>query len=432
MTLPPGVPSAPGPSAGYPEAALAWARHLRGGGSTPWLEFLAGHRLEEQGPRVGAGVPGAAQLELVRLLAARAHALASPPDPDRFTSLADDVFGRAVAGRGLGDRPLLWPPHRTAHHTVAPGRHGAPPIDPAALPVGELLRTAAGVVADQLVARGTVPRPPVHPPRGRPRAWAPLRRVRRYRVVGVPSGVERVRAALAGAGHPDGGPLGGRHAGPVFVVVDTLDELLAQAWAARVRQGARTRWRTYVGGWVARGELPRAAAVDDLAARWAQRVGAERVHVVAGAADAAPLVAAVLGVPPGPGAMASVGLLPPAQTDVVRRVNAVLRVRVTTDHRRALDRRLVTVLAAGGPVPAPGGLQVPHRHRSWAADAAERLADRLAAGGYPVHGDLGVLRRPAHGPVAPLASEVLEEMLGALSVLGGVAAQAHAAPGVRR
>jgi hypothetical protein len=104
-------------------------------------------------------------------------------------------------------------------------------------------------------------------------------------------------------------------------------------------------------------------------------------------------------------------------------------VRVPADDRRRLARRLAAVLAAGRTLPDPGMIRVPRRHRGWADDAAMRLADRLAAGGYPVHGDLGVLRRPAQGPAAPMATEVLEEMLRAVLLLGGVAAGVHAQGG---
>lgn len=116
---------------GYEAAVLSWADHLRSGGSTPWAEF------EPTGARTGE-VPGAAQLELVRLLAARWQG-------PGFEHLADRVLRRDAPGRGL---PRL--------HVVHPDAPRGPAVDPSDIPVDELLRVGSGVLADLALEAPTV------------------------------------------------------------------------------------------------------------------------------------------------------------------------------------------------------------------------------------------------------------------------------------
>ncbi len=182
----------------YDEAVLAWAQALRAGSTTPWSEFWP------TAPATSGGgpLPGAAQLELTRLLATRW----SGPG---FEQVADRVLHRERPGRGLArNLPLT--------HPEAPAGPGAPPVDPAELPVDELIRLGVGVLADLAVA---APRPP------RPRRvpWQRHRRPEPDPVV-PPSGVE---------------------------------DLLTRAWSARVRRGAGWRWGRYVAWCAGRDLLPR-------------------------------------------------------------------------------------------------------------------------------------------------------------------------------
>ena len=89
----------------------------------------------------GWSVPGAAQLERVRRLA-----LVSQLDGATFTRLADVVLHRSAPGRGLAQQPLSWPVREGA-----PRRFGAPPTDPSAVPVDELVRVAVGTLTELLL-----------------------------------------------------------------------------------------------------------------------------------------------------------------------------------------------------------------------------------------------------------------------------------------
>jgi hypothetical protein len=195
----------------YEAAVLSWADHLRSGGSTPWAEF------EPTGERTGV-VPGAAQLELVRLLAQRWEG----PGFDR---LADRVLRRDAPGRGL---PRL--------HVVHPDAPRGAVVDPADVPVDELLRIGSGVLADLALEA-----PPV--------------RARRTRDRALP------------------------------IVAPSFDELMTRAWARRVQRGSGARWRTFYGWWAGRDQLPPSVDV----ARLAQRLGKGRrpVEVYVGSAAAA-------------------------------------------------------------------------------------------------------------------------------------------------
>jgi hypothetical protein len=411
-----------GARAGYVPTVGAWADHLRAGGTTPWLDFCSTRQpvLARPGPPAGAdaaqqaSLPPAAQLELVRRLAVHADRSAGAAGTASFAALADQVLARPAPGRGAADRPPTWPDDPSAPDA----RRGAPPVDPSLLRTGELLRLGAGVVADLLAGsrpQGRAHRSPARAVGTRLVAWTRARRGPTYRVVGAPTRATELRQALAASGHPEGGRLAD---GVVLVAVDSVDSMLADAWRMRVERGSRTRWRTFVGSWAARGRLPSSASLDEVAASCARLVGPGRVHVVADAS--AEVAAAVLGLRAGhlPAARPG-GPLSPVATDVVRRVNAVLQVHLPRRERPAAVRRLVRVLREQAPRP-DDGLRVPDRHRQWAATAGESLARRLAEADYPVHGDLGVLRRPGGGLPGPRADAALETMLDAVLVLGGV------------
>ncbi|HET7689044.1 MAG TPA: hypothetical protein VFK41_01585 [Nocardioidaceae bacterium] len=198
----------------YEAAVLSWVDHLRSGGSTPWADF------EPSGDHAG-DVPGAAQLELVRLLAERWQG-------PGFERLADRVLRRDAPGRGL---PRLHVVHPEAPRGVA--------VDPADVPVEELLRVGSGVLADLALA-------------------APAVRTRQPRERALP------------------------------LQAPSFDELMTRAWARRVQLGSGARWRTFYGWWAGRDQLPPSVDVAGLAQRLGK--GRRRVEVYVGAAAAAEAV----------------------------------------------------------------------------------------------------------------------------------------------
>ncbi|HEX6886516.1 MAG TPA: hypothetical protein VF143_00305, partial [Candidatus Nanopelagicales bacterium] len=183
--------------------------------------------------------------------------------------------------------------------------------------------------------------------------------------------------------------------------------LLAQIWSTRVQRGAPVRWVTFAGRWARRDELPPSADLPAIARFWAGRVGAGRVHVVAGP-DPRRTAAEILGVRTAdPVAAADPHSLSPAAVDLLRRLNRVLNVRFAEDARRAHLRRVAALLPQD---PAPA-LDVPKRHRAWLDDRARRVAEDLRAGGYAVHGDLAGLAPRHVGAPHPRSADVLELVL---------------------
>ncbi len=378
---------------GFETAAWSWVDHLRHGGSTPWLRWSAP---EAAAPPDSATLPGAAELEFVRRLADRAPASLAPPE---FTAVADRALARSGPGRGLAQLPLVWP------GDPAGCRVGAPPIDPAAVPAGELVRVGVGTLVDLLLDL------PPGPDGGR----APRRRPwsRPFRLAGAPVTADAVRDSLRAAGHVEGG-----RRPDVLVFVEPFDVHLAQIWSGRVQRGAPVRWQPFVGRWARRRELPPAARLPAIAAHWAARVGPERVHLVVAPRDTAAArrtASEVLGLRGGDGTgRTALHDLSPAGTDLLSRVNRVLGVRVEADRRRVLLRRAAGLVAGHGGTP----VAVPPAHRDWATGTAARLAEELRAGGYAVHGDLaGVAVRHATGPTRPRHGDVLDLVLGACLAL---------------
>ncbi|RYU10322.1 hypothetical protein [Nocardioides iriomotensis] len=371
------------------DPARSWVAHLRSGGSTPWAEWL-----RSPGPAGGydGPVPGAAQLELVRRLAgARPAGVADAA----FTTLADRALRRSGVGRGQPDLPLLVP-----GRTTAPGV-GAPPTDPADVPVDELLRIAVGLLADVVVEAGPLPARTLPQRRLLPR--------RRFHLAGAPVSVDALRTSLAAAGEVEGG-----WSPEVLLVVRPLDVHLAEVWSTRVQHGAPVRWGTFAGRWARRDVLPPSADFPRIAAHWAGKVGPSRVHVLVDPtlADAARLV----GLRRAPAAARDgfdVHALPPAGTELLRRLNRVLNVRVRDDEREGLVRRARALLPARAAAP----LALPEPYRAWAERRAEEVAATLRAGGYPVHGDLAGIAPRHLGAAAPRRSEVLSAALETCLVL---------------
>jgi hypothetical protein len=329
----------------------------------------------------GWPAPGAAQLELVRRLAGRPAARPLLV-AGAFGRLADVVLQRSAPGRGMAPAPLAWP----AGSPAAAHGFGAPPADPADVPRAELVRVGVGVLAELLVAAPEASAPH-RPPRRRPLS-------RSFQLCGAPVTTASVRRSLAAAGQVEGG-----RSPQVVLLAEPLDAALAQVWSARVQDGVPVRWRGFLDRWarrVAEGTLPPAVDYPALAALWAAQVGPERVHVVAAPESldaAAATAAAALGLPAlGRPAHGRTRRRPDPQwqplsaegVDVLRRVSAVLGVRVAEAEHRHAVRRLAGLLAQR----RPHRLAVPPLHRPWVLRCASEVAAALRAGGYAVHGDL--------------------------------------------
>ncbi len=387
--------------AGFEPTARAWVDHLRRGGAVPWREFVRSRATGAAAePAARPPLPGAAQAELVRRLAARRASGTVVVSADAFTRLADDVLARSGTGRGLPDLPLAWPPDGAG---VLRPSLGPRPMDPARVPVRELVRIAVGALVD-LVQDDRVGGPARRRPRSGPRHWPWSRDLA---LAGAPGSVADVRAALAAAGVP----VGGRHP-EVLLLVPPFEVALGQVWAARVGAGAATRWQPSVGRWAARDRLPRGADLAGVATRWARRVGPERVHVIVGDAPGTlrRAVADRLGHRLGEAAHP---VLTAAGVDALRRCNGLLDVRLPPQRHRLLLPTLHDLLGE----PAPGhqpALQVPDRHRAWLERSARRVAEELSAGRYAVHGDLAQVALPVlDAPQRPRRHDVLDLLLDA-------------------
>jgi hypothetical protein len=357
-------PVDPRDEAAYADRVLAWAGQLRSGSSQTWRDFLDGppgaaHPLELDGP-----LPGAAQLELVRRLAAHDGTL------PRFAELAEIVLATTGPGRGLVDAPLPWPTKRPV---------GTPPVEPDELPAEEILRACAGVLARLLAPEADLP------PARVSRPWRPWRRG--FTLLGAPTTVELVRSVLYDRGLRDGGSRT-----TWFVLGGPLEDLMAQRWSARVRAGAGVRWPRLWRTAATNDRLPPGIAVPAIAQHVADEFDPARVHVVLADEPARVLeiVADLLGVPAGP-LDARVDVL---ATDLLRRVNPVLGLSVGEDGRRRIVDRVWRDLAAGEDA-APLG--APAAHLDWAIATGERMAGALSSGRYAVHGDPAIVvptRRP--------------------------------------
>jgi hypothetical protein len=352
----------------YEQATWSWTQHLRRGGSTPWSQWQRDWQPDpDTAVPAGWSAPGAAQLELVRRMADRGGALQG------FSGLADLVLGRSGPGRGLAQQPLSW------DGRDAP-RFGPPAIDPADVPLEELIRLGVGVLSELLLRAPAPARS-----RSSTRRW-PLTRSPAFTLEGAPVTTAAVRSDLGAAGHAEGG-----RSPQVVLFAEPLDRALAQAWSARVQQGSSARWRGFVDRFAARDELPPSVDLARLAVHWSDRVGREAVHVVAAPAsvgDAVETATQLLRLTPRDGSRRRPGCpdLEPGAVDLLRRLNGVLGVRAAEERRADAVRTFLQMYDDAEP--AGHRLTVPERHRAWVRDAAARMAGDLRAGGYPVHGSL--------------------------------------------
>lgn len=328
--------------------AWGWVAALRAGEVTPWTEWQAAAE------PAGVALPGAQQLELLRRLnVAAGPATGVPP------ALAERVLAADAPGRGRTDLPLL-------DAGPAP-RFGPPAVDPGALADDELLRLAAGLLAEDLSGMSL----PEEPPTQRRRPWTPS-----YRLAGDDWLVEPIRADLRRRARPERA-----HPARVYVVATDLATMLGHAWTSRAFAESGAGWTTWLGGFVEHDRLPHRADPRGPLGAWAARIGVHRTTLVLGPrrlpgrlrgwrrpAEAPPVTA--------------------TGVDLVRRVSTTLGILVPAERRTALLRR---VLLPRLPVGRADTVAVPARWHPWVREHADRLRREVRAGGYPVLGDPGRL-----------------------------------------
>ncbi|GAB3244971.1 hypothetical protein [Nocardioides dilutus] len=363
-------------------AAWLWVDHLRGGGTTPWADWLAA-AADADDPRGGDRLlPGAQQLELVRRLNQAGRV---------STDLVERVLVASAPGRGRQDLELLG--------AVEPLAFGPPPIDPATLSADDLVRVAVGLIAEDVVAAGGPPAEPV-----KVRRWRT-----RYRLAGDPWLAGAMRAELVAQGRPPGGR------GAVAAVVGTdLATMVAHEWLASCFTDGAVDWADYCSGMRRRGRLPRRVDLAATAARWAGELGgADQVRVVLDPARVAKVVGVRrLAVPPDVAADAA---------ELARRTAGALGLLVTPPRRAELMRTVLLPRLAGVPGPRP---VVPSAHREWLEEQARLVQQGIRAGDYPVVGDLDALLPrwpdlPAEDSAARQSEHVLNLALGLLLAPAG-------------
>ena len=348
--------------------AWGWVDHLRAGGTTAWCESTL------SSPSRGGLLPGAIQLEVARRVN-----LAAGPTTARHAGLIGRILETSAPGRGQPDLELV------GLHSGTP--FGPRPVDPTTLPEAELLRMAVGVLAELVVEHD--PGPDLSPPGGSPgRSRWPWRRG--YAFHGDPLVGAGLRSALVESGHAPG-----RRSSIAVIVADDVATMLADVWQWRVEHNSNPSWRRFLATWPRRDNLPRVLDLPRTAANQSARLGADRVHIVLGD-DPAPEVSRLLGVRALP--EPSRPRLSADAVEVVRQVNLVLRVMVTSEvHQRLLDTVLLPWLSTEtGRGPALGS-----RHREWVRRTAEQMRDELRAAGYSVHGDLDTLIPAQQHPSDP-------------------------------
>jgi hypothetical protein len=348
--------------------AWGWVAHLRDGGTTPWAAWQGRAPTGEQ---AGLHLPGAQQLELLR----RLNVVGRPGE-----RLAQRVLATSAPGRGRPDLGLVG--------VLPESRYGPPPVDPADLPLDELVRVATSLIAEDVVAAGDPP--PARPPR---------RIRRRYRLLGDPELARPLREALIADGRPPGGT------SPTVVVVGAdLDRMLAHVWTARSFGAGVRPWPDYVASESAHRRMSPRIDLAAVAARWAGRVGSGRVHVVLDAPERAARLAGRRRAVPDRVELSADAV------ELARRTAPVVGTLVTPERRSLLMwHRLRPVLAAydGPPV------RVPEHHHPWLVEQTADLRRRLERGDYAVHGHLAEpagrpgVTAPDEAGVLALAVQVL-------------------------
>ena len=354
--------------ASYEQAVTAWAAHLRAGGTTAWSAWRDTAADQPEGANELHPLPDAVHLELVRRIN-----LAAPDAPDH-RGLADRVLATAAPGRGLVDVPLPWPD--------APRRFGTPAMDPGGLPEEELIRLAVGVLAHLL------PDVPRSMPQPLPAPW-PIPWRRRFRLHGSPGTAAGIRKDLLAQGliETDWRPT---H----IVIARPVQVMMAEWWAASVRDGGILKWSTAWRRAEAAGRLPRSTDVTGIADRLTAR-GSNHVHVVvaSGAEEAAVLAAGILGARPGEVQESGDA----AASDLLRRLNRLTALTHGPGRIPELARTLAATLdEAATPAHPVTTIAPPPASMDWAHEQAASTAEAIRDAGYAVHGELDALTPTDH------------------------------------
>ena len=350
-------------SQAHTERAWGWVSHLREGGTTPWS------RWRQSAPATGLLLPGAQHLELLRRLN-----LAQSPSGSTRTDLSDRVLSAAASGRGRADLPLVG---------ITASPWGPRPVDPEQLPPVELLRIAASLLAEDVVAASVEPEPE---PLGKP--WR-----RRHRLIGDPIVVGQHNAALKARGRPQGGPL--PH---VVVAAGPLDELLAHTWTRRCFEHGSTPWVPWLRYWQGRDQLPWRADLPRAIAQWTKR--SSQVRIVTDHSQ----LARELGVR----RLSPVRVPGADAAELARRIAPLVGLLVPAPQRPAL---LSGTLLGAMPASSIAPVVVPASEREWIERAAERLIHQLRRAGYPVVGDLADITPRFDAAEAPQGPELEQAVL---------------------
>ena len=345
--------------------AWSWVDHLRSGGTTPWLDWRRDPAGHPDRAAVGVGgsgpsfLPGAQQLELLR----RINHVGRPS-----AHLVRRVLEAGIPGRGALDLPLVG---------VGPlPPYGPRPVDPRGLPDPELVRVAAGLLAEDLAA--------VDLPEPRP-APVPRARRRRWRLVGDPWLADAARTELRRRGRPEGG-----RRPRVLVLGTDLATMLGHVWTARALVDPMPAWREWLAVLRRRRRLPARIDLPRVAATWAAHVGAHRVRIVLDPAQLPRLVGVRRPLPEPPRLSADA-------VDLASGVGAVLGLLVPSPVRERLLRQVLVPRLADAAGPPP---EVPDIHLGWVEERARQMRKELLRHNYAVSGDLDALLPPL-GSVRP-------------------------------
>ncbi len=352
-----------------PARAAAWRDHLRGGGTTPWIEFTGSNSARGSANPGDPDdlLPGAQQLEFLRRVN-----LAGPPT----LPLVHRILAADAVARGLGDLTLVGGNER---------RWGPPPVDPATLPVNELLRVGLGLLAHDLATRSGLELPPRWTV-ARVRAAVRRRLLLRaappsYRLYGDPLLVRAVRRQLVAAGRP---PCPAEQTPQlVIILARPLAQMLGDVWRDGSFTGNRGTWSQWIGDVHAKDELPPALRLSAIAGAWRRRIGPAAVHVT----DDPALVGDLLGTP-APDLTANGAVPSVTASDLARRLHGPLGLLVPPEERvRLLGFQLPWLVPDTRPAGGTPALPVSPEVSEWIASHAGRITAGLLRRGYSV--DIG-------------------------------------------
>ena len=247
--------------------AWSWVAALRAGSTTPWSLWPDD---AAPAPASARDLPGAQQLELLRRFNLSATATTAPGTTP--AALVERILSVGAVGRGAPDLELVG--------ATTSRSWGPRPTDPAVLSDAELLRFVVTLLAEDVVRAGRAQQPA--------RDTLPLRvrrRLRRrapgHRLLGDPWLLEPLRDDLLAQGWPLGGP-----DSSVVLVGTDLATMLVDTFTARAFDDGVAPWRRWLH--TGHGDRPLPPRIDlaQVARRWSDEVGAERVVVLADASRA--------------------------------------------------------------------------------------------------------------------------------------------------